>query len=624
MTQSQGLKLFTLIATTTLAGILLGPTLATPFRAEDYLDLDRYSRHSPFIVFVSPHIGATIVALYRPLSDFLDALMVCALGVDPWRYHLVLALFMVANAWLIGRLGAALWPGGGGELAGVLAALLYIAHPLQQGALAYFEGGMAHVSLLFFTLLALDCYLRHRAGGGVSSYLGFVLFLLAAMLCFDGALILPLALVLWEVCALVPAAARHDWRRRLALLLPVFALVVLVALVRKLILGTMLGGYGLPLSRALIEGFPRGFALLLARLLTPTFHCLEPELPAHIAGFHVALGVVVAALLALVFARPALRAALAALMVAIVVLGPSTLDFVNEAIATGDVEPVSSYRLNLPLAMMGLAAAFALVGAASRLGRARVPVVAAVGLVLVVQHVSFARVFRFHNHHAGVMAETVRSELLRQAPPAPAPVFLVDTPLAHGPPGCAVMRVFPWGLASALRSPCSPRDVLVYPILEDPGQLIFRPGAVAALCSLPGTTAFCYVRATNRVEPCQIPAPAPVKSLPITAPRSGDVVDLQGGSLVVELETSELHDLVIVVVNRLAPFYLANRPPGLSLPIARTPAGFTATVGGAYLEQIRVYFAEDPVYLYAEDLAGKTVLARSEVLRLELRERGEQ
>src|SRR5262245_17054564 len=115
MTQSQGQKLLTLVAIVTLAGVLLGPMLATPFRAEDYLDLDLYTRHSPFTVFVTPHFGATIVGLYRPLSDFLDALMVRTLGVDPWRYHLVLALFMIANAWLIARLGGALWPGRGGE-----------------------------------------------------------------------------------------------------------------------------------------------------------------------------------------------------------------------------------------------------------------------------------------------------------------------------------------------------------------------------------------------------------------------------------------------------------------------------------------------------------------------------
>src|SRR5262249_54329976 len=141
MTPTKVVVLFTLAASMLLGVFLLGPTLSTPLRAEDFLDLDLYSRHAPWRVLVTPHLGALIVGLYRPLSDLLDALMVRAFAADPWRYHLVVLAFMVANAMLLARLAAALWPGRAGPLAGVLAALLYVAPPSQPGTLSSFAGG---------------------------------------------------------------------------------------------------------------------------------------------------------------------------------------------------------------------------------------------------------------------------------------------------------------------------------------------------------------------------------------------------------------------------------------------------------------------------------------------------
>src|SRR5262245_21733243 len=142
MTTTKGVALLTLAASALLGLLLLGPTLSTPLRAEDFLDLDLYSRHAPWRVMVMPHLGAVIVGLYRPVSDFLDAVMVRAFGASAISYHAVVLAFMIANAVLLARLAAALWPSGG-ALPGLLVALLYIAHPMQQGTLSYFEGGMA-------------------------------------------------------------------------------------------------------------------------------------------------------------------------------------------------------------------------------------------------------------------------------------------------------------------------------------------------------------------------------------------------------------------------------------------------------------------------------------------------
>ncbi|MEW6743776.1 MAG: hypothetical protein AB1486_13555 [Planctomycetota bacterium] len=611
-----------------ILAISLGPTVGTPFRDADYVDLDLYTRHSPASVFTTSHLRAERVHFYRPLSDFVDALMVRSYGHRPWAYHATLLALIFVNALLLVRLGRRLDPQSAS--AGWLAGALYVAHPLQHGTLAYFEGGCAHITYLLFTLLFLHAGLSWRATRSRAMGAGASLAVVAASLCFDGGLVLPVAWALIDLLGLWPCvegrSRREIWSTRL---LPILALVP-VFVARKLVIGVVGGGYGLPLTRTFLLAFPGALLHDLGRIFYPAHPPVRaaapfPVLPAWVWAVLLA-GLFI---LALLRARGSLRAILSIAGLYLFLVLPATPDFVAETIQQGDFPLTGSYRLSLPMALSSLLVGL-LFAAGSRVVTGHSWPAALLGVVLLSQDAVLSMPIGRTNRLAGEVADDVRSGVLDQTRGLDRgrAVFLVDTPLAVKLENLVVMRIFQFGLAAALRPPATEPEVLIYPLLLDRARTFFRPGAYEAMLERSDVTMLRFDEGSRRVVPYVAREAGAARSMAIQEPAEGERVLLRDGAF--RMVFDEVAHPFLVIVNRVHPFFLApvrDRSSHAHLEVRSLGGGRSeGLVGGPVIREIRNHFPDDPVFLYLEDfdyladLPRRVVRARSPVLKVWLDE----
>jgi protein O-mannosyl-transferase len=155
--------------------------------------------------------------LYRPLRTTLSAIVYRVCGLDPRGHHAAGLLFHLANVtivfFLLRRLGSA-----GLALA---AAAVFAVHPLTTEAVAS-GGGLYDLMYGCFFLLAVLLHLKLRAGAAHPERLagGVYLCHALALLSKEAAVVLPLALLLFDLCVPVPPGAATTapgatpWSRR--------------------------------------------------------------------------------------------------------------------------------------------------------------------------------------------------------------------------------------------------------------------------------------------------------------------------------------------------------------------------------------------------------------------------
>ena len=172
----------------------------------------------------------------RVLGSLTFALNYRVGGLDPTGYHVVNLAVHLATALLVLALvretfrtphlrRSALAPAS--TTIGFVAALLFVAHPIQTQAVTYVVQRYASLATCFYVLAVL-LYARWRLAldegrRGLAAYAAVVLAILAAMKTKEIALTLPVAIALYEA-----AFFEGSWRRRLAWLAPVLATVLIV------------------------------------------------------------------------------------------------------------------------------------------------------------------------------------------------------------------------------------------------------------------------------------------------------------------------------------------------------------------------------------------------------------
>lgn len=156
----------------------------------------------------------------RPVANLSFALNHLAGGLEPRGYHLVnLLIHLAAGAalvwvsWLLSREGSPPPRRARRALpAAVVAASLFMVHPLDTQAVTYVVQRMSSLAALFF-LLALGGYLKGRLAGRAKRRRRWLAFAAAAWLlalgCKETALLLPLVIFTYEACF-----HRETWRRR--------------------------------------------------------------------------------------------------------------------------------------------------------------------------------------------------------------------------------------------------------------------------------------------------------------------------------------------------------------------------------------------------------------------------
>ena len=154
-------------------------------------------------------------------------------GLSPFPYHLTNVLIHILNACLVYLLFRRLFRDGGAIP--LIAALLFLAHPIQTEAVTYVIQRATSLAACFY-LISVFFYLRFRAGDrpGISTGNRMLDYPLSLLFCFcalftkECTVTLPLTLALLEWLAV--RDPRPGRSRRLAYLLPFFLAVLVVPL----------------------------------------------------------------------------------------------------------------------------------------------------------------------------------------------------------------------------------------------------------------------------------------------------------------------------------------------------------------------------------------------------------
>lgn len=130
--------------------------------------------------------------------------------LNVWGYHFVNLIIHLINSFLVYKLVALIFSSPAvknntiarqGNSIALVAALLFLTHPLATGAVTYIVQRMASMVAMFY-LLSIFCYGKARMSQGKSKYALFTGSFLSAMFAFftkENAYTLPFALVLFEI-----------------------------------------------------------------------------------------------------------------------------------------------------------------------------------------------------------------------------------------------------------------------------------------------------------------------------------------------------------------------------------------------------------------------------------------
>lgn len=426
--------------------------LAGPFRSEDLLSFDAWSRMGFFDVWTRPHLDMRLYGYWRPLSDAATWLAVNVIGPKPVVVHSLLLALHVAVAVTTGAALRRLVRASAG--AGLAASLIAASHPWAAAVVSYLDGGMGALLAALATLGALVALGRwlDREGGLAPLFLAT----LAAGLAYDAAVVLPVVLLV-VACVLPRRERGAPWA--LLLVLP-----LLLAL-RWWAVGQPFDGYRFPVA-ALLE-FPARLLLCLQRLFLPFFaEHGGPRVAVIAALAAVALTAVGIAVVTRsgVVATP-LRQGCALLLLCVGLLGFAPDLFVGGRGEAPD-ELVLAYK-SYPAAMAAaLAIAWLLGRSSGRRGLGSI----VLALPIVAAFAAFGAPVREEQARAQEWAGAIPAAIIDHAARQPAEGtrrFLVrEVPVKVERNGRSGARALQFGLSSALRPPLHAPELHAYPVFR--------------------------------------------------------------------------------------------------------------------------------------------------------------
>lgn len=231
-----------------LVGIVLYlPSFRGYFLSDDFIHvgyLYKVSQNPIMLLknFYANWLDVPVTSFYRPfisVSLYLDYLL---WGFRAEGYHLTNLIFHVANAFLIYFIGSRL-VSEHKKLFGFFAAFLFISYPVHPEAV-YWIIGRVDVFGTFFYLASLSSYILYREGSNKWFYRVSLLSLCIALGSKEIAVSLPVSIFLYEFFIVNEEQTFLD-RVKKALYQSMWhlGLLIIYFLVRKLALGTFVGGY---------------------------------------------------------------------------------------------------------------------------------------------------------------------------------------------------------------------------------------------------------------------------------------------------------------------------------------------------------------------------------------------
>ena len=146
--------------------------------------------------------GTQFSNFYRPLQSLSFELDYYLWGLNPFGFHLTNLLLHIACALVIYFLFCLIFPAA--KSIGLITALLFLVHPIQTEAVTYISG-RADPQASLFMLLSIFFYIKHSLKTRPKNrpyLLASVVCFILALLSKETALILPLLILLFELCFL--------------------------------------------------------------------------------------------------------------------------------------------------------------------------------------------------------------------------------------------------------------------------------------------------------------------------------------------------------------------------------------------------------------------------------------
>jgi hypothetical protein len=177
---------------------------------------------------------------------------------NPFGYHLSNILFLVGNCWVVGLLTyelARLFGLRYRTYSGVAAALLFAAYPLHVETTAWVIGRMDSLCTLFY-VGSIYAYVRFVIDGGRKTLIAALVSFVAALTCKEMAVTLPLVLTVFVALL---SATQQQKRTLWKTIAAFWAALIGFAVIRSLMLGTIIGGYGETLDKRAIRRIFKNF-----------------------------------------------------------------------------------------------------------------------------------------------------------------------------------------------------------------------------------------------------------------------------------------------------------------------------------------------------------------------------
>ena len=168
--------------------------------------------------------------IYRPFATLSFAVDYRLWGLNPFGYHIQNILFHALNAMLVFMLLGALFRD---NLAALLAALFFAAHPAQTEAVTWISG-RSNVLFLFSFVLSFYFWIKYGEKKRVVFYVLSVITFVTALLSKEMAITLPLVLVLYEL--LYRPAEIRGLAKKIPAMLPYITIVVMYLFMRYSVL----------------------------------------------------------------------------------------------------------------------------------------------------------------------------------------------------------------------------------------------------------------------------------------------------------------------------------------------------------------------------------------------------
>ncbi len=201
-------------------------SFTAPFNLDDFGSIaNNYSIHELFLFSEMWEFYANRIVLYFTLS-----LNYALFGNYLWSYHAVNLLIHILNGILIFNILVKLFGlplfdnkpvSSYGRLTSLMAALLFICHPIQVNAVTYIIQRTASLAALFY-LLSVNLYLGYRITGRAYKLVLVILSTIAAMFTKENTITIPFMLLLIEIMFFSGDARLKPIKR-----IPVFLLIFL-------------------------------------------------------------------------------------------------------------------------------------------------------------------------------------------------------------------------------------------------------------------------------------------------------------------------------------------------------------------------------------------------------------